>query len=121
MAERLSVVLDGLTLAVRTHSLAGHRAGLADRVGMQIKHLSHVLDAKNLQGNCSHQVFVVVALTDLVAPIALGCVLALKGRLPRADEYPRLVVPTALPIAQMLDADVFDWGLMLTLYIQSSQ
>jgi hypothetical protein len=133
MAERLSVALEGLTLAVRTHSLAEHRAGMADRVGMvdtRVRHLFHVLDAKNLQGDCSDQVFVMVALidqialTDLVAPIvpiALVCVLALAGKLPRADEYPLLVVPMILPIAQMLDADVFDWGRMLTLYIQNSR
>jgi hypothetical protein len=130
MAERLLVASEGLTLAVRTHSLAEHRAGMVSMVGALgawVRHLFHVLDAKNPQEDCSHQVFEMVALidqiapTDLIAPIALVCVLVLAGKLPRADAYPRLVVPTALPIAQMLDAAVFDWGRMLTLYIQNSR
>ena len=75
----------------------------------------HVLDAKNWQGDRLHQVFVMVALTALV------CVLALAWKLACAGESPHLVVPTARPIAQMLDAGVFDWGRMLILYIQNSR
>lgn len=124
MAERLAVALESLALVVRIHSPGEHRAGKVDRVGMpgaRVRRLFHVLDAKNSQGDRSHQVFVKLALTDLVAQIAPVCFLALAGKLPRADEYPRLVVPMILPIAQMLDADVFDWGRMLTLYIQNSR
>ena len=121
IAERPAVALESLALVVRSHFPVAHKAGMADTVGMlgaRVRHLFHVLDAKNSQGNRSHQVFVMVALTDLIAPV---CVLALAGNLRCADEYPRLVVPTILPIAQMLDADVFDWGRMLTLYIQNSR
>lgn len=124
MAERPVVALEGLTLAVRTHSLAEYSAGMEGTLGVQVRRLFHVLDAKNLQGNCSHQVFVMVALIDqivLTDLVVLVCVLALTGKLPRADAYPRLVVAMILPIAQMLDAAVFDWGRMQTLYIQNSR
>lgn len=51
----------------------------------------------------------------LVAVVAPVCVPAPFGKYLPVDVYSRLASPTILPIVQMLDAAVFDWGLVPTL------